>query len=276
MKKLFDPILTTAKTYSTIHALAGGNFHASLCVAAFFEISDAIVGIMAVVGLFFAWMKGRKNKSELTVLKKYEKLRSKSLCPFARKAKLYGGGVGKGQDIETAAKSIMPRLIELTKFGKKRKLDGFVIELPADRFANNLVELCRSFNSLLRELANHDPAGENCFKGNILKKDWQFTFNQTRFFVTAFAPFYNPRHPRFSKVKNSAFIFLQPDYSFDNHGISRRNTHRETVKNNIRKAFQETGSGYDIALVKQPLEALKYIKALRISDPPVRWWKLPR
>jgi hypothetical protein len=275
MKKLFDPVLTTAKAYSAIHALAEGKSHARLWLSALLEISNAVIGIMAVVGLFFSWMKRKKNKSELNVLKKYEKLRSKSLCPFARKAKLYGGCVGKSQDIKTAVRSIMPRLIELTEFGKQRKLDGFVVELPADRFANNLIEFCTSFNCFLRELSKHDPSEENCFKGNILRKDWQFTFNHTRFFVTTFAPFYNPRHPRFSKLKNSAFIFLQPDYSFDNHGISRRNSQREKVKDNIRQAFQEAGSGYDIGLVKQPLEALKYIKALDVSDPSLQWWKLP-
>jgi hypothetical protein len=269
-----DPLSAVVKLCAAAQACAAGEFKLPLDLRSIVLILDAGISVILLGGLIYQRVRKHLNEPpESQVLREFAKLRSKSLCPFARKAKLFGGGIAEGQDIKTTVRLLVPQLLKLTTIGRTKKLDGFVIGLPADRFANNLLEFSRSLNSVLRELAAFDPSGENCMNGDILKEGWQFTFNHTRFFITTFAPLYNSRHPRHSNVRNTAFIFLQMEYSFDHHGISSRNSRREGVKRRIRKAFQDAGSGYDVALVKQPMEALKYIKPIKPSDPPVYWWK---
>jgi hypothetical protein len=262
------------KVYTAIHSIISGNLHPLLHFSTFTATVNAIVGLLAAGGLLYKTVRNYLNsRGESDVLRRFGKLRQKSLCPFARKTKLFAGEVGNKQNIQSAVVAMLPKLITLTEIGRKRKLDGLVIDLPAERFAKNLRQFSKTFNSLLREIAQNDPTGENCLQGKILREGWQFTFNHTRFFVTSFAPFYDPKHPRYSQSTKHAFVYLQPEYSFDNHGISNHNAHREQVKENIRKAFQNAGSRYDIALVKQPFEALKYVKPLIESQPPIRWWK---
>lgn len=121
-------------------------------------------------------------------------------------------------------------------------------------------------------LAEHDPTGVNCFATNVESEAWQFSFNGTRFFITTFAAFYSEDHSRYSQRQDSAFIYFQPEYSFDHHGVSAANPDRERMKERIRREFATHGVPYSVELVTQPVEAYKYVKPLKLGDTPVEWW----
>ena len=92
------------------------------------------------------------------------------------------------------------------------------------------------------------------------------------FFISTFSPFYPPDHPRHSPRHDSAFIFLQPEISFDHHGVTASNPKRWSIKESIRANFEKRLSRYSVELVEQPIEALKYVKPFKVDGEPVRWW----
>src|SRR5258707_1216493 len=95
-----DPISALMKIYSVLHAWGNGELNLALNLDAILVILDATVGIFVIIRVISSWVKGRSDEPpETRVLKEFAKLRSKTLCPFARKARLYGGGVCEGQDI---------------------------------------------------------------------------------------------------------------------------------------------------------------------------------
>jgi hypothetical protein len=247
----------------------------------------ALVAIMASVGVVLAglFVLARKTRQQRKVKPlnghtrrppfppEFENLRRSTKCPFARAARLVGCSLAGRGTLERRVMRLVPLLLRMTKEGRARRLDGFILQIPAHGFATDLAMLSRTVNRTLRALAEHDPTGSDCFaKRDVVAEDWQFSFNGTRFFITTFAPFYGPGHSRYSGRKDSAFIYFQPEYSFDHHGISVANPDRERLKERVRCAFEESGVGYSIALVRQPIEAYKYVKPLKVGDPPVEWW----
>jgi hypothetical protein len=207
-------------------------------------------------------------------LTKFAKVVRHSQCPFACKAKLLGMSIDLARPVVDQVIAWSPAFAQFTKDARKRKMDGIVMELRTQSGELNLRTFCSTFNAILRTLAAADPTGMSCFRTGVLAPHWQFSFNRMRFFITTFAPFYHDRHARFSHSKTSAFIYFQPEFSFDQHGIHARNPQRALVKKSIRRDFIAAGSELDVALIEQPHEALKYIKPLRAGGPPVRWWEV--
>jgi hypothetical protein len=101
---------------------------------------------------------------------------------------------------------------------------------------------------------------------------WRFRLFGVSYFITTFAPFYGMGHPRHSPLSGSSFLFFQPEVSFDHHGITASNPKRLVTKQTIRENFAAHGCPYPDDLVRQPIEALKYIKPLDPRGKPVFWW----
>jgi hypothetical protein len=247
----------------------------------------ALVAIMAAVGVVLAglFVLARKTRHQRKVKtlsgrtrrpavpREFESLRRSTRCPFARAARLVGCSLAGRGTLDRRIRRLVPFLLRMTNEGREKRLDGFILQVPSQGFATDLGTFSKTVNRTLRVLATHDPTGGDCFATrDVVADDWQFSFNGTRFFVTTFAPFYGPWHSRYSGRKDSAFIYFQPEYSFDHHGISAANPDRERLKERVRRAFKEGGVGYSIALVRQPIEAYKYVKPLKVGDPPVEWW----
>ena len=229
--------------------------------------------VLQLLRLLHGFVSRRPNGLSGSSLSKFSRVIRASKCPFARKAKLMGRTVALQDGLTQQVEGLKPMMIEFTDVARKRRLDGVVIEITAPAGVLTLPRFCSVFNSTLRTLAANDPVQPNCFAGDILEPNWQFSFNGMRFFVTTFAPFYDLRHPRFSHAPESAFIYLQPEFSFDQHGIHSNNPQRESVKAGIRRDFLLAGYHLDVSLIEQPHEAFKYIKPLSVGDAPIRWWE---
>jgi YqcI/YcgG family protein len=234
--------------------------------------------ILQLVRLFHRLIVRHSEGSSRHPLSKFSRVIGASKCPFAQKAKLTARTIRLVDGLTQQVESLVPVMTKFTSVAQKNKLDGVVIEIEAPTGVLTLPMFCDVFNSLLRTLAARDPLQQNCFAGDVLAPGWQFSFNSMRFFVTTFAPFYDPKHPRFSQSAESAFIYLQPEFSFDQHGIHAGNPQRTSIKEAIRRDFLLGGYSLDVPLIEQPHEALKYVKPLTIGDPAIRWWeanKLP-
>jgi hypothetical protein len=195
-------------------------------------------------------------------------------CLFADRAKLWGA---PPYDLKINLEKNIFRAVEsLARFSgvcTRECLDGYVIEIKECEHIASLDTFTQSFRRTLQTLCANDPSGDNCMQQRIDSPAWRFRFAGESFFVSAFAPFYAPNHPRSSMNETSAFIFFQPESSFDANNIHSRNPFRKRIKETIRKSFSDANRSYSVELVKQPIEAYKYIKPLRIGDSYVTWWR---
>jgi FPC/CPF motif-containing protein YcgG len=206
-------------------------------------------------------------------LERFKSIVNTTRCPFANKAKLWGSYEwDMAKSLEDNVINSIPTLIRFVRCAEQEELDGFVFEVYGEEYSNTFPDMCRTVKKTLNLLSNLDPVNENCMRGDLLSKDWQFSFSQQRFFVSVFAPCYPENHCRYSHNPKSIFLFFQPEFSFDVHGIHKDNSNRHKIKNKIRKSFAEVGSAYDVELVNQGIEAYLYIMPLRVGDKPVRWW----
>ncbi len=209
-------------------------------------------------------------------LERFRPLMAKTLCPFAQQAKIWGApDYDEHEDVETNVSRIAAVLARFCRVARSEELDGFVIRLTSLAHIRQIHSLSDVFHRILASLGRQNKVNglQNPMDDEILTKEWRFTFSNVSFFITVFAPFYRGDHPRFSWCSKSAFIFLQPEFSFDAHGIHSHNPKREMIKIGIREEFSRSTIGYSSKLVEQPMEALKYIKPLDLDAPPVKWWK---
>lgn len=106
----------------------------------------------------------------------------------------------------------------------------------------------------------------------INEPDWEFRIAGERCFVIVFAECYPITSSRFSFGTLGAFIFIQPQFSFENLKLPRGESlpTRET----IRCKYALAGRPYSIGpIMHSELEAPRYVKPLHeATDPVVKWW----
>lgn len=208
-------------------------------------------------------------------LDRFKEISSRTGCFFAAEATVWGSYEwDEDKSIEENIDSSLPSLMRFTKCSEAERLDGFVLEVRGADLGATMDDLSRTFTRVLKYLSAKDPAGVHCMDQKIDEPGWQFSYNGQRFFITTFAPVYAENHPRCSHNENSVFIFLQPEFSFDHHGVHRNNPKRHLIKKAIRKNFADKNMPYDAGLVEQPLEVYKYIKPLEMGGAQIRWWEV--
>jgi hypothetical protein len=88
----------------------------------------------------------------------------------------------------------------------------------------------KAFCECVSVLSSNDPFGNDCVKKSYIKeRGWHFEFNRTPIFITTFAPFYPKTNARYSfdADNESAFILLQPEYSFAWHNLEPDSPHTQ-------------------------------------------------
>jgi len=211
------------------------------------------------------------NPSTSKTLEHFEQVRADSRCPFASTARLWGGpqwNTGKpiGYNVDTQ----MPYLITFAKAAVPEGLDGFVIELgsPARPTFQRLV---KQFGQLLRLLAARDSRPNPSFQHPVEVPGWQFSLYGMPMFVSVFSALYPAHHPR--HAPRGTFVLLQPEESFDTHGIGGGRPRTEALKQQVRQRFAAAGQDYATEMIGRRLEACIYLLPQRLTDEPVRWWE---
>jgi len=207
-------------------------------------------------------------------LEKFAPVIEQTHCPFAPSTKLWGSFEwDHSKSLKANIENSVPTLVRFCKCSEPEGLDVFLFEAHGEEYGATLTDVARTTIQVLTVLSDSDPSGNKCMDADILDKDWQFSFNSQRFFVSVFAPCYSTNHPRYSHSSKSTFIMFQPEFSFDRHGIHGGNLNLDKTKERIRKAFAANNSAYDVELVKQRQEAFLYVMPLNVGDPPIRWWE---
>jgi NTP pyrophosphatase (non-canonical NTP hydrolase) len=172
-------------------------------------------------------------------LKRFGNIVRSTDCIFATRAKIWGSfDYNQSMSIEENMSRNIGLLERFNKVAFYEGLDGFVIEVLGDD-GDTLINLSDTVRRVLKYFSDNDPSGIHCMDQDKLRPDWRFSFGGKTFFITTFAPCYPENHPRHSKNPSSVFIFLQPEFSFDHHGIHsgacrKTHLHAENVHKKVR------------------------------------------
>ena len=215
--------------------------------------------------------KRKFDPSTSPVLEAFQTCIENTNCPFAPEAQLWGSpGWNPSRSFENNVCSIIESLVMFSKAATYERLDGYVIAFGDRDATSNFLELSFGFANLLFLLSRFDPNDNHCLEGNIEVKGWQFQFCGIRMFVSVHSPLYAKDHIRFNK--SGTFVMLQPDISFDYHGIGSKYRHSGRIKTLVRKEFQD--QKYPTKLVDDRIEAYLYVLSELETDELsyIRWW----
>ncbi len=121
----------------------------------------------------------------------------------------------------------------------------------------------------------HAEVSYEGYELSVSEAEWLLVIEGAYTFALAFAPFYEPEHPRYSPT-GSAFIVVQFIYSFRKIGMHRMTVAaKRRLSDRVRATFEAAGVPYFAYITQDPREVLKLIKPLHYGDPPVRWWREP-
>ena len=143
-------------------------------------------------------------------------------------------------------------------------------------FGKSSDSLASALHAFLTELSARDP--DRSSRSSLLQmrttgqveRKWDFTYRGEKFFLTTFAPCYNPGSGRSTCGVDKTFIMMQPHHSFD-RALPRDLEKRKEVHKLIKEAFARDGKEYQEEHGGQPLSnAAKYIKAN--ANELILWW----
>lgn len=215
----------------------------------------------------------RFDPSSSQTVDRFSHLAATSPCIFAKQAKIWGAPTWDAErGLHWNIEHILPSFAHFGRAAAAEMLDGYVVEICDAQSNGDIERFTRTFRAALELLDLRNPTGEQCLRKDMLSPTWRFRLFGVSYFITTFAPFYGMGHPRHSPLAGSSFLFFQPEVSFDHHGIAAGNPKRSAIKQTIRENFTAHGSPYPDDLVRQPIEALKYIKPLDPRGKPVFWW----
>lgn len=204
-------------------------------------------------------------------MRAFKDLKDRTLCPFARSAKIWFGppwdtSLRFRENCSIQATDLR-RFCEAAYEGRYH---GFVAGLRVGDAAQNAEDVKVAFRDFLNGLAAEDASCGRCMAQHPLSEDWQFEFGDVRMFLNVFAPCYERPHSKRVESTGAFFVLFQPEFSFDFCGIDPGS--RDT-KLEIRRRFASAGMPYNGAQIDSRIEALLYMFP---SDPfgePVRWWE---
>jgi hypothetical protein len=203
-------------------------------------------------------------------------IQKQTYCLFAARARLWG--FPPRLPAETLEALLLRSLPAFTLFAScQRNIDGMVFRFDAD--CSTLEVFALQVHAVLRFLSSHDPSNYDCMsKSFVGKRGWRFSFAGEDFFVTTFAPCYDPSSSRFAFGAAHGFILFQPYHSFVTHYVGSDSVHTNwdnptSVRDKIRCRFKQHGAEYVVPSdINQPT-AWQIVQPLRNSDPVVEWWK---
>lgn len=194
----------------------------------------------------------------------FRKIQFSTHCPYARKARIWGADIWDGRlsDDENCA-IISKELSHFCRVQSHVELDGFVVQSPIAVGAN-MPDLRRWFRGLIVALGRYEDRDAT---RKITEENWQFTFCDTRMFISVFASCYPEDHPRQTYGADGTFVFFQPEASFEREKVRQG----KKIDLHVGDRFKAAGYQYFDEIMEGHLEAIRYLKPQSGSGP-VNWW----
>lgn len=195
-----------------------------------------------------------------------------TLCPYSSGASWQEVTFPPGQPSEQAAAHVAGEVRDGILRAEAEGADMLALRVEDPAIRDGLHHLAAFVGHLLPRLSD-DPRsiGDDSV---MLQEDWRLWVSGVQCFVLVFAPFYSPRHPRYSPTAD-AYVVFQFESSFERNGVTTL-TPRSLGKLSraVRDAFEARGRWYFPEITHEAPEAFRVIKPLEPGDPPVAWWKL--
>ncbi|MEO3855792.1 YqcI/YcgG family protein [Acrocarpospora sp. B8E8] len=202
----------------------------------------------------------------------FERLRLKTPCTLAKRAKLWGAPPWRANwPAFMNVDALVPYLTVFAKAADREGLDGFVVAPPGEIENQGMPGLATWFREFLELLVQNDtPSDRPDALTDINRPGWQFSYHGVRMFISVFSSLYPANHPRHSAV--GPYVLFQPESSFDAHGIGSRHPSSARLKQSIRRQFASAGLDYPSEIIDQRVEAAIYLLPRWRGDSEVRWW----
>lgn len=205
----------------------------------------------------------------------FSRIQQSTQCPFARRAKLWGGKRCVRAGDAAANAPALRDFVARSEAGET--LDGFVLELASDDAKGDVWRFGRSIKAALTELSDKDPRMDGCMRKKYIgERGWCFRFAGATFFVTSFAPCYPKTSPRYGFGCESAFVLLQPERSFLRHNLCDNHVEAQqppSIRDRIRTAFRQAGRGYFLPPTTRYAPAPFIVRPVHEDDAPFEWWQ---
>lgn len=221
------------------------------------------------------------DAENVTSLEHFDVIKQKTECVFAKRSKVWGSKDWSTElSLEENIYRLVPTFLKFSMMCRQNRLDGFLIELPAEPYVNDITCFADSVRRVLKVLSDLDPNESRCIDKieDRNQRGWVFQFNDITYFITTFAPFYPETNARFAFGAENGFILLQPELSFALHNLPPDTPHTnwdhpQTVRDKIRVAFRNAGREYPIpSSLFMPL-AWEMVRPLCNGGPVVKWWE---
>jgi len=212
------------------------------------------------------------DPAEAGALRRFEAVRGRTECIFARGTRLWGSPDWERGELERNLDRFAERLSAFVAVADSDELDGIVLEVAEPDAGSTVEELAATTRAVVEGLIARDPAASET---PIEDPEWWLTFAGSPLFVATFAPCYDASSSRYGFGLERTYLLFQTRGSFVRRWSPRTGALSESARRKIRIAFERAGRPYDLSITLSPLEAHRYVKPARLGAPPVEWWKAP-
>jgi hypothetical protein len=216
-------------------------------------------------------------------LKHLVPVQTESQCLFAKKAKAWGNEWNPNLSLEENVERALPAITNFFLVGESLHLDAFSIEVQGKDYSSTIEQLGETVRRVLTVISDRDPAGDHVMNDpRIHLRGWRYKFNSEDIFITVLAPCYPHNHARYTFNAggdlHSAFILLQPEWSFGYHNIGPDHVWDDeatTVRQKIRQNFVKHGRKYYVPPARFYPMAPQVIPSLKYDGEFIEWWHKP-
>mmetsp|Transcript_24289 Transcript_24289/g.31627 ORF Transcript_24289/g.31627 Transcript_24289/m.31627 type:complete len:329 (+) Transcript_24289:130-1116(+) len=220
-------------------------------------------------------------------IQRFQPVLKGSRCLFAKSSKIWGSrDYLENETLESNVQRSVPMLLQMLLRGEDEGIDGFLFEIRSSStcsgFDVDVDKFADAVRRVLCAISDLDPTGErSARKSYIADRAWHFVFAGIPIFVTTFAPCYDKTSSRYAYGidSQSAFVLLQPEYSFLYHDIPFDTPETDwenpkTIRDRIRKSFADAGQKYLIPETTHYPASEHIVKSLDGASV-VKWWERP-
>jgi hypothetical protein len=198
------------------------------------------------------------------VLGSVERIKAKTLCPFAASSKVWGTpDFDPLISVQDNGKELGMHLKRFSKINRYEELDALAYRIPTAA-VGSLLEFGNVFGSLMKGIEEDNASLLSIEETS----NWSISFFGESYFIATFTPFYESHHPRYAEDSGYCVVLFQPLRTFKRHPALGKLV-RERMIGKIRDAFKRAGRGYR----EEKFEVCKYVKPLNGESPLIDWWR---
>jgi len=192
------------------------------------------------------------------------------VCPYAASAvhiliPPYDGSSWRSYGVDAGGLLVRTSCADLVAY------DGFVIVLESPLAGSSPGAVSQALRGVIDGLLDVDGAVLDT--KDIRAEGWWLQYRGARWFVIALAPCYSRSSSRAVPVGETAtFLVFQPAQAFDRRSVPIGTTIPIAVRKRIRESFDVAGRAYDVSLMSQGVESIKFVAPLEVGDEAIIWW----